>query len=141
MQPIHHVVMTTFKSSKTPGRFQYRSFEGSVHVGPTQPIGDIWIETATIGSELHCQRASGDFVRTQTPAELNVKLADRRVLVRATWNSFNVDGEDLRHRVRTIIQVDPGPLQVEVRSRSGNHGVIGSTQQEHEWIFGFRVIL
>ncbi|PYM53875.1 MAG: hypothetical protein DMD77_25250 [Candidatus Rokuibacteriota bacterium] len=52
-----------------------------------------------------------------------------------------MDGVDLRHQVRTIIQVHPGPVQAEVGPASDRHGLIESIQQEDERIFGHRVTL
>src|SRR6267143_1173581 len=101
MQSIHHVVMPMLKGSKNSGRLQYVEFEGSIQENPTQPVVGGRCETATFGNELHCNRASGELVDSETRGEeLHVKIPDRRVLVRVTRDSFNVDGVDLRHQVR-----------------------------------------
>src|SRR6266481_7210854 len=108
MQSIHHVVMPMFEGSKNPGRLQYVEFEGSIQESPTQPVGGGRCETATVGNELHCKRASGELVGSETRGgELHVKIPDRRVLFRLTRDSFNVDGEDLRRHERAIIQIHP----------------------------------
>ena len=39
VQFVHHVVMTTFKSSINPGRLQHGEFEGSFQELTTVPVG------------------------------------------------------------------------------------------------------
>ena len=104
MQSVHHVVMATYKRLINPGRLQYRQFEGSFQVLPTDSVGhklDIAIY------EAHHKRTSRDVVGTQIPRrELHVKVADCLFLVLVTGSSAN--GVDLCYRIRTIIQVDRG---------------------------------
>ena len=64
MQSIHHVVVTTYKRSINPGGLQYREFEGSFQVLPTDPVGNK-VDVAT--GEAHRKRASRDVVGTQIP--------------------------------------------------------------------------
>ena len=73
MQSIHHVVVTTYKRSKNPGGLQYREFEGSFQVLPTDPVGN---KDDIATGEAHRKRASRDVVGTQIPGELHVKIAD-----------------------------------------------------------------
>ena len=40
MQSVHHVVMATYKRLINPGRLQYRQFEGSFQVPPTDGYRD-----------------------------------------------------------------------------------------------------
>ena len=67
MQPIHHVVLTTYKRSINPGRLQYREVEGPFQVLPTGPVGN---KNDIAPCEAHRKRASGDVVGAQIPVEL-----------------------------------------------------------------------
>ena len=132
MQSIHHVVMTTDKRSINPGGLQYREFEGSFQVLPTDPVGN---KDDIATGEAHRKRASRDVVGTQIPGELHVKVADRLLVVLVTGNSAN--GVDLRCRVRPIIQVHHRQAEV----GSFDHGLIESLQQDDERIVGHRISL
>ena len=74
MQSIHHVVMTTLKSSINPGSLQYLQFERSFQVIPTPPVGERH-ETVEPGGaptgtvfKAHRRCAPEEIVGTQTPA-------------------------------------------------------------------------
>src|ERR1700730_14593612 len=109
MQSIHHVVMTTLKSSINPGSLQYHQFERSFQVIPTPPVGERHETVKTRrctrrdAVEAHRKRASREVVGAQIPCELNVEVAVRPVLVRVFRKSE--DRVDPRSRVRTITQI------------------------------------
>src|SRR5437879_4902701 len=108
--------MTTLKVSINSRRLQYHEFEGSFQEISTLPVGERhetvktrWC-THRNGVETHRKRTSWQVVGTQLPSELNVELADRRVLVVAFQNSEN--GVDPRFCVEAIIQVYRGQAEV-----------------------------
>ena len=64
MQSVHHVVMATYKRLINPSRLQYRQFDGSFHVLPTDPVGN---KDDIATGEAHRKRASREVVGTQIP--------------------------------------------------------------------------
>ena len=134
MQSVHHVVMATYKRLINSGRLQYREFEGSFQVLPTDPVGN---KDHIATGEAHRKRASRDVVGTQVPGgELHVKVADCLFLVLVTGSSAN--GVDLVFHVGTIIQVHHRQAEV----GSFNHGsFIESLQENDERIVGHGISL
>jgi len=89
MQSIHHVVMTTFKRSINP-RSPPVSLVRRFHSSRTHPArrGHPVLKPPHLGVNCIAIAASGELVGSQTPGELYVELADSRVLVCVTRNSF-----------------------------------------------------
>src|SRR5215469_13613620 len=116
MQLIHHVVMTSLKSSIDSCRLKDRQFERPFQIGASLPIWKRHEAVETGGcswgriKKLHRNGTAGKIIGTEISIGLDIEGADGFLLIVHAVNTE--DWVDLRLGIRTIAQTYGGEVEV-----------------------------